>query len=243
MHSPLCRALIVLITGLTIDGPFAQAETIWQWTHQAEGEGWANVFDGGPVEFDSDSTLGVADGAIRFSASDLTRPGVLGASYLTGGESNVGANDERLAMTLRLFTHYSATSRLGSDRPGGEGNARISSIVEFVMPADEVEWLVRLEMDQTKGFSGSAHLLLEDLTDGEMLFEIYESVEESFILSGFLGERMRMTFEVQAQGSAPPGIPALLFYEVDASSSFIVPEPAGGMLAALGAIVALRRRS
>ena len=242
MHFRARKALVVLAVGLTIGAPSASGETIWQWTHQAEGEGWAHVFDGGPVEFDSGSTTGPGDTGMGFLAVDLTRPGVLGATYWTGGESNAGANEERFGTTLRLFTHYSATSRVGSDRPGGEGNGRISSVVEFVVPADEVEWLVRLDVDQTTGFTGSTHLLLQNVTDGETLFESYQDLDESFILQGLLGDTMSLTIDSQGQGSVPAGIPAIGFYEVDVSTLFIIPEPATMAMGALGILAMLRRR-
>jgi hypothetical protein len=42
------KALVVLAAGLAIGTPSAWGGTVWQWTHEAEGEGKANVFDGGP---------------------------------------------------------------------------------------------------------------------------------------------------------------------------------------------------
>ena len=242
MRFQACSALVVLSAGLTLGAPSARAETIWQWTHQAEGEGWANVFDGGPPDFESDITTGPGDTRMHFLAVDDTRPGVLGAAYGTSGTSQLFPEQDYLLIDLGFNTDYSATSRLGSDRPGGEGSGWIRSVVEVVMPVDTVEWGVDVDVNQTPGFSGSTRIVLENVTKSTTVFDGGEGGENWVTLQGVAGDTMRMTFEAEGQGSAPAGIPAISFYEVEVSSAFIVPEPATVTLAALGVMVLMRRR-
>ena len=243
MHFRARKALVVLAVGLTIGAPSASGETIWQWTHQAEGEGWAHVFDGGPVEFDSGSTTGPGDTGMGFLAFDLTRPGVMGARYGTSGTSQLFPHEEDLLIDLRFSTDYSATSRLGSDRPGGEGSGRIRSVVEVVMPADDMEAEVNLDIGQTAGFGGSTRLVIENVTESTELLAVGESGRTFLDLEGMRGDVLRLTFESEGQGSAPAGIPAIAFYSVRGSAVFIIPEPTALALLGTGIGVVFRRRA
>ena len=150
--------------------------------------------------------------------------------------------EEYLLTDLRFSTGYTATSYLGSDRPGGEGDGWIRSVVEVVMPTDEVEWSVALLIEQTSGFSGSTRIRLENVTDGITLFETNERVDSSFLLSDVRGDLMRVTFESEGRGSAPEGLPTMGFYRVIASSVFIIPEPTTVVLLAISIPVVCCRR-
>ena len=116
--------VIVTLGWLGCCAPPASAGTIWQWTHQAEGEGWAHVFDGGPVETDSGYTPFQTTRGMSFSAFDDTRAGVLGAGFGSSGRSQITDQGETLLLVVDFNASYYADSRVGADRPGGEGGGR-----------------------------------------------------------------------------------------------------------------------
>ena len=50
----------LMIAAVMLAAPAARAGEIWQWTHEAAGEGRANVSEGGPVGLGSMRTTGPA---------------------------------------------------------------------------------------------------------------------------------------------------------------------------------------
>ena len=245
--------IISAVVVLTLLTGRARAETIWQWRHAASGAGWAHVFDGGPVEFDSDSaasaegdSLPFFERAMSFSASDwTTSPGVLAALYGTAGRSEVLSSDEQINVNFRFSTGYSATLFLGSDRPGGEGAGSMSSVAEFVMPVDELSWWSSMSVRETPGFSGSMRFVVDNVTQSTTIFDASSGARPPETLSGRPGDLIRFTFEASGQGSGPPGIPFFGVYRVSLQNEFVIPEP--GTFALLGvavlAILATGRRN
>jgi hypothetical protein len=132
---------------------------------------------------------------------------------------------------------------MGAKRAGGEGNGSVTSVVEVVVPMDEIEWGVSVDIDQEAEFSGTTHVVLENVTESITISAVSGSGESRMTLRGMDGDLLRLTFQAEGRGNAPAGIPAIRNYTVEVSSAFIVPEPVGVTLVAIGAIVVLRRRS
>ena len=53
----LRAALMFGLLGIALSGRPVRADDIWQWTHEASGEGWAHVFDGGGLREAADGGL------------------------------------------------------------------------------------------------------------------------------------------------------------------------------------------
>ncbi len=214
---------------------------LWQVTHEVSGEGWAHVFDGGPVVTDS-----VAPGprGLAFLALDLTRPGTDGASFRTSGRSLTSSSDAeaRFYLDIYFFTAYGSSWLPGGDQPGGEGAGWLSSVIEFRMPVDEVEWTGGLSIrEPSPGFYGSASVLVENVTQSLTLMELTSGFGFERTLSGRTGDLIRITTEMSGGGSAPPGYWLVRGYDSEAAMAFTIPEPSAGFLL-VSALLVLRRR-
>ena len=231
----------------TIAGARASAETIWQWTHVAHGEGWANVFDGGPVKYHSGATQRPDDADMWFSASDFTRAGVLGADYDTAGGSSVGGVPaDHLIVRADFSTSYTADFRVDADRPGGEGHGWISSVVEFVMPVDELIWGIVVRVQQGSGFSGLTTITVENVTQQITILELVNrGIFAETTLLGQAGDLIRVSFDSSGEGSFPAGLPSVNGYRARMDNTFIVPEPSAlGLLGvAVICVRTVRRRT
>ncbi len=226
---------------LAVAGP-AQAGSIWQLTHEAEGEGWANVFDGGPVEYDS--AVRLTDQRISFVAVDRTRSSSLGAGYSTSGVSVVVPGEELLEVRFDFNTGYGASSSVQADRPGGEGHGWTASVVEFVMPVEELAWRLFFSVEESPRFDGSMRYLVENVTQGLTVLEVTEGeFLEERTLSGDAGDLIRMSFEASGAGRVEAGVATYAAYDVRVRNEFTIPEPTSLSLLMLGTIAgSLRRR-
>jgi len=205
--------LVVLAAISTIVGPaVARGGTIWQWTHEASGEGTANVFDGGAVEFGAGRTFPPDDASMAFGATDATRFGTLGGRHVTSGSSRITSNSEILAVRVDFSTDYSADSRRDADRPGGEGEGWINSVIEFVMPVDELAWGRDLRIRDTSFFSGSTRVVVENLTRSTTLIDLVDEELTLVTLSGQAGDVIRITTDMSGRGRVAAGISG--FYEL-----------------------------
>ncbi len=125
--------IVGLLCGVT------RAEGIWQWTHEASGNGRSNVFDGGPPVFDEGVTIGPRDAGMSFGATDSTGQGSFSArARAEGGSHIITTADDSFRFDVRFLVGYFPSAFPGGDNPGGEAEGQISSVIEFVMPADEI---------------------------------------------------------------------------------------------------------
>jgi len=240
--------LVVFAAVSTLVGPVAGAwgGTIWQFTHEASGSGSANLFDGGPVVSQADATISLDDSRMSFSARDSTGSGVLGASASAIGISDIVLGSDILTLNADLSTSYRASSRVGAVRPGGEAQAWMTSVVEFVMPVDTLRWGLVFTVDRLPSYTGSASLLVENVTRSEILVDESGSDRVSFrldtFLSGTTDDLIRVSIDASAAGSTAPGLVSFGGFDVRVQQLFIVPEPASLSLLGLGALLVLRRR-
>ena len=177
-----------------------------------------------------------------FGASDSTRPGTYGASYLTYGASGLQMDQERFEIMVSVYTGYYADSHVGADRPGGEGGARVSSIFEFVMPAENLDWFYDLRITENRYFTGSTLVTVENLTQSMMLLELsWEVRNETTTLIGDIGDVIRISTQMSGGGSVPDEVMGLYGYDSSLWMTFTVPEPATLTLLVLGAVLGMRR--
>ena len=235
------NAGIIVLALVATGGPAAHAGTIWQVNQEVSGEGWAHVFDGGPVVTDS-----VAPGplGLAFLALDDTRPGTDGASFATSGRSLISPSEEQGLFYLDIYfsTAYGSSWLPGGDQPGGEGAGWLTSVIEFRMPVDELEWSGSLSIrDPSPGFYGSASVLVENVTQSLTLMELTSGFGFERTLSGHAGDVIRITTEMSGGGSAPAGYWLVRGYSPGMGMLFTIPEPGAGILL-LSALVVLRRR-
>jgi hypothetical protein len=221
--------------------PSPGGNDLWQVTHKVSGEGWAHVFDGGPVVTDSASPRA---GVLGFLALDYTRPGTDGASFATSGHSSVSASDEQgtFYLDVYFYTAYGSSWLPGGDQPGGEGAGWLTSVIEFPMPGDELEWAGSLLADEpSPGFYGSASVLVENVTQSITLMELTSGSGFERTLTGRTGDVIRITTEMSGGGSAPPGYWLVRGYSPSMGMLFTVPEPGAGILL-VSALFVLHRR-
>lgn len=244
-----CPAFAIVWVAALCAGPAARGGELWTWTHEGAGLGTANVFDGGPVDTSMGMASGPHDANFSFAAVDRTRTGSQGATYSTAGRSTIdeyfdaALGGESLIVDVRFSTGYNGGSTSQGDHTGGEGGGSIWSIVEFVMPRDEVNWFVDLRVLQTAGFTGSSYVKFENVSRNTTLLEIASTFSDSRTLTGQAGDIIRITSQLDGQGFFPPqvtlGFPT---YSSRLYTFFSVPEPPALVLAMVGAFL-VRRKS
>ena len=213
--------------------------------HTISGEFMANVFDGGPPVTLSGSIDNPLSNFMA-SATDLTRPSSFGAAAIAAGESRVYAEGQQMNVRVDFEAAYYPSLFPEGDRPGGRAEGNLSSIIEFLMPADEIEWAYGLRIRYTTGFSGSTSVVIENVTQSQPLLSLSSEVtwvETS--LSGNMGDLIRITSSMSGSGLTPSGIMSGGQYDPTLDMIFLIPEPSTLALLGVGSLVVLRgpRRS
>ena len=237
MRFPARSGLVVLAAVLTIGASSARAGTVGQGTHEAEGEGWANVFDGGPPVFARGTAFGPDEPSMTFAAYDDTRPGILGASFGTAGRSMLGALEHSFSFDVVFSTGYDVDFRPDADRPGGEGEGWLRSVVEFVMPVDELEWLANVDIWDTSFFEGSTLIVAENVTTSTVVAEITEEPGFLTTLRAHAGDVIRITTQMFGGGAVPEGTFGYWRYRTYLAMSFRIPEPASAVFVVVGTLL------
>jgi PEP-CTERM motif len=216
--------------------------------HEAQGGGWANVFDGGPLRFDTESTSGPDDTLMLFGAVDRTRLGNLGAVFDTFGRSWITNDDEDTGLNVRVWfaAEYVPSFFPGGDRPGGAGAGLLRSVIEFVMPTEELEWVYWLDLTEDSGFEGSTEVVFENVTQSRTILtltgEVLPAVET--VLRGEVGDVIRITSMMSGGGTVPADVTSAGVYGGELSAYFaVIPEPGTTSLLGVGALFLVRRRS
>jgi hypothetical protein len=211
--------------------------------HTAGGSGSAQLDDGGLPVTDADNTIGPGDLLMSFSATDETGTGPSAASASGGGSSQIYIFGEFMSIFVELDALYAPSSEPDGDRPGGSAEARLSSVIEFYTPAHAIDWSYFLDIDATPGFSGSANVVVENVTRAQTLLVMNAQVSPtSTLLSTAPGDLIRISTELSGSGSALPDVTSLETYSPTMRMDFlIVPEPATFVVLAVGALVGLRR--
>jgi hypothetical protein len=233
------RATVVVCALL---GPYAQAGELWTWTNSAVGEGLAQVFDGGPPVTHSVDLQGTTASFLAFRATDDTGPGSLAAVASANGASRVGDFGQNMRVLVDFDAYYAASLFPGGDRPGGRAEGTFTSIVDFVMPVDQLEWFYGLGMGDAPGFTGSTNVTVVNITSGQTLLTLGSVMEGDTILAAHAGDLIRITSEMSGGGEAPGELAIDRGYGALLDMIFTIPEPGTFTLLALGAVVALRRR-
>ncbi len=235
-----------IVTGFVLAGLLcgqALAEGTWFTYHEFTGQGWANVFDDGPVVSDAESGSGGPEAdRFFFSALDLTRPGSLGASASAFGSSWIGPwKDNGIRLIVDFHAEYIPSLSPGGDNPGGAAEGALFSVIEFVMPVDELIWGYQLRIRDTIEFDGETRVLFENVTQNETVFdlttEVFPPIETT--LTGNSGDLMRFTSTMSGAGNSPGG--SIRQYDSFFSSTFILPEPETLLLMLVGVLAARAR--
>ncbi len=208
--------------------------------HNAVGWGTAQVFDGGPTASDSEGTVDPNDSSISFVALDATMSGSFGAGASAAGRSIIGSLEQSMGIFVNLSVGYSPSNFPGGDNPGGMAEGGIDSVIEFVMPVDELEWIYALRVEPEAPFQGFAQAVFQNLTTGEVLFDLTEPTAVlDATLRASTGDVMRLTTNLSGFGSMGPG--SGRGYRAEARMILTIPEPSSLLLLAAGAATALRR--
>ena len=222
--------------------PLARAGTIWNWTHEASGSGSANVFDGGPTDFDTGATTEPTDHFMSFLALDFTdTSGSFSANAKAGGRSQVvEASDTTFRISVDLVVGYFPSGFPGGDNPGGQAEGELTSVIEFTMPAEKLTWYYQLLIDETGAFHGDTNVFVQNVTQSRTLLQLSSEVfSVQTTLFADKGDTIRITSEMSGAGSMGPG--SFREYQSTAEMFFIVPEPQTFLLLALGAIFTLQK--
>ncbi len=208
--------------------------------HSAVGWGTAQVFDGGPTVSDSGGTEDSDDSSMSFLAVDFTPGGSFGARASAAGRSSIASFEQSMGIVVDFVSKYSPSVFPGGDNPGGMAEGRIDSVIEFVMPVDELEWIYALRVEPEAPFQGFAQAVFQNLTTGEVLFDLTEPTAVlDATLRASTGDVMRLTTNLSGFGSMGPGSGR----EFDSQVRMIltIPEPSSLLLLAAGAATVLRR--
>jgi hypothetical protein len=139
-------------------------------------------------------------------------------------------------------TTYSPSLFPGGDRPGGTAEGRLSSVIEFPLPAEDVFWAYQLLIRDTVDFDGSSHVVVENLSQSRPILELTSEVSAvETRLRGQAGDIIRITSEMSGSGSAAPGVSTSRRYDADLDMVFIIPEPGSLVLLLAGLAVVSRR--
>ncbi len=221
----------------------ANGETIWQWTHDASGSGSANVFDGGPVLTSEAATTGPDDTSMSFLASDFTVGGSSGATARAGGSSRVFVDDEQnLHLDVRFDASYIPSFNPGGDNPGGTAEGELFSVIEFVMPTDELTWFYDLRIDDSEGFSGATRVIFENVTQGEAILDLQSEVFPTIETTLYANAGDVMRFTTQMSGSGETGPAPIRSYRPRFRSVFVIPEPGMNLPVLMAMFYLLRRK-
>ncbi len=231
----------LLIALVTLSHASARADSVWMWTNSATGEGFAQVFDGGPLVTDSVDLQDTMAPFLSFRATDATRPGSLGADASANGASRVVEFDQSMRLLADFHVSYASSLSPGGDRPGGRAEGSFTSIVEFVMPVDELEWFYGLGMGDALGFTGSTNVAVENVTIGQTLLTLDSVMEGETILAAHAGDLVRITSEFSGGGQAPPNFEIDRGYGALLDMIFTIPEP-GSVILLLAGLPLLRRQ-
>ncbi len=209
-----------------MSGPAARGEPTFEiLRHEVDGGGTAQLFDGGPPVSDSISGDFPDDGVVGFSASDLTGIGVGHSLISVSGFSSFN-NPPNGSDTLGVFSDLDGGYiGDGPNRPGGTTSGTWSSIIEFVMPVDRMEWEFIFTQTESSTFTQSSMVTVENVTAGDMLVSTTEPFGFVTELSGSVGDVLRVTAAYAVDGFAPPGASGLLNSNARLRSSFTIPEP------------------
>ncbi len=236
MRSLMTTSLALLALGAA----GTRGQENWLTYHEASGEGWANVFDGGPPVTAFGHTSGPTDPTMSFTARDRTQPGSMGASARAVGDSSmVPLGEDVMMVWVQLRAEYIPSFFPGGDNPGGAAEGELFSIIEFVMPADEILWDYRLRIDDTLGFEGGTNVLFENVTQSQILLDLSEDTPQvQTTLSANTGDLMRITSIMSGSGETQGG--SVREYEAGLRMFFTVPEPCT-LLLLVGAVAATRK--
>ncbi len=202
--------------------------------HEVHGDGWIQLFDGSPVETDSVSGSDPEDPSFGFSASDRTGIGSGNSSIGISGRSqvsNIGGDLDRLTILTRLIADYLGD---GPNRPGGSAAGELSSIIEFAIPVERMQWGFILDLDETPGFTQSSMVTVENVTAGKTLVSTTEQLVFLTELAGNIGDVIRVTGLYSVEGTAEAGVSGLWFSGAFLVTSFTIPEPASSGLLGVG---------
>ncbi len=231
----------LLIALVTLSHASARADSVWIWTNSAVGEGLAQVFDGGPAVMDSVDRHGTVAPTLAFRATDATRPSSLGALASANGESFVGDFGRILRVMVDFSASYASSLSPGGDRPGGRAEGMLTSVVEFVMPVDELDWFYGLGITEDVGFEGASSVVVENMTQTRTLLTLTSEMGNETILEGHAGDLIRITSQMSGRGDAPGGFGILQNYSARLDMIFTIPEPSTALLL-LGGLLVLQSR-
>lgn len=227
----------------------ARADAVWQFEHVAAGYGIADLNGGLPPEESSDQTMFAGELSMGFYASEHSQLSTMGASASIAGISHITINPfaDELAVLIRLIPSYTPSFAPGGDRPGGFAEGSLSSIIEFVMPDDLVQWNYLLLVEDGPYFSGQTQSLVQNVSRQQTLLTFDDAVgfaEGHTLLPGRAGDLIRITTMISASGSVPPNVlTGFALYDGIIDMNFsIVPEPSTLLLAVLLAGLAARVR-
>ena len=230
--------LVVVTVPLAAANATAADLSPFSW-HQVSGSGVAQLFDGGPAVSDSQSIAGAKSPRFSFDATDRTRVGSRGALATVHGESSIGVGEGGFGLRVMLDTAYVPSLNAGGDNPGGMAQGQISSVIEFLMPADQMVWGYQLRITDTNRFDGSTSVVMENVTQSQIILDVTSAVfpPVETILSGNIGDLIRLTTNMSGSGSTSPT--SQKQYTSILSMTFLIPEPGTLWLLLVGA-VALR---
>jgi len=220
------------------------ADVMWNVAHTATGSSFAQKHDGGSGDSDTDSTNSTTDFGMYSSAVDTSNRGALGALASARALSSIEESMNELVIRQSVETNYFSSFFPGGAGPGGSANADLTAIIEFVLPRRIVELRSRLAEDNR----GDARVVInwnttiENVTAGTTILTLSSPVDDTYfdpfalsLISGNVGDSIRISTLADATLSGPPGLSQSFFFNYELDLRFTpVPEPGTTALGLIG---------
>lgn len=197
-----CRMSIKAAAVLLSAAPLTAEASSPLVSYTASGTGMVHLNGNPSPVSDSDSTADPLNPRIAFSAQQELVPGQSGYRIESHGDASV---DFQSGLQIRDFVELELAYYPSSmNRPGGTGNGSIQSTLEVDLPSPSVAFSYALGLFASD-FPRTVHIRAENLTDSAVLFDTTLAGEDSLLLSGQEGDRIRVLLEAAVSGTAPAG--------------------------------------
>lgn len=235
------RRIVPVLTALGVLSPHVGGDVIPFTFHSFCGSALANVFDGGPPEYAAGCFLNppLPWGAEVLAADDTETPGSLGAFARALAGSSVFSSQAEWGVNIRFSAGYYPSGFPGGDNPGGMAEAHMVSVIEFVMPVDELGWRYWLRIDEDSPFQGRTSIVIDNVTQSSNILTLTD--ETYFVattLKGDAGDLIRITSDISGHGTMGPGSDRNYSSDLD---MYFIPEPSTNVML-LAATLCVGRR-
>jgi len=179
-------------------------------SHSTTGQVYAEVPGGSPPyspRNDSESTTDPLDNSIEVEVVAKRSEVAQAAAYTSSSQTHITSCTNSLYINSLVHAQYAPPPVFRPDlpNPGGSGTATLNQTVEFLLPADTLDWMYKLNFSTTP-LATSASVTVLNITHGTTLLTLTSDTPHTeTTISGNMGDLIRITVEMSTGGVAPDG--------------------------------------